>query len=142
MVRKAVPRGREPGPEVGELEAALGRSHALWTRLLADLEAGFGPLAHRWSHSAKTGNWALQLKLAAKQRTLVYLVATGGHVQAAFALGEKACAAARAAALPAAVLEAIERAPRYPEGRGVRLDVRTRRDLPGVLRLAAIKRDH
>jgi hypothetical protein len=37
------------------------------------------------------------------------------------------------------VLDIIERAPRYAEGRGVRLDVRTRKDIENVTALAAIK---
>jgi len=37
------------------------------------------------------------------------------------------------------VLDIIERAPRYPEGRGVWLDVRSRKDVENVKALAAIK---
>jgi hypothetical protein len=62
-----------------------------------------------------------------------------GHFLAAFALGEKACLAARRSGLPAPVLEVIDRAPRYPEGRGVWLEVRTRKDLENVKKLATIK---
>jgi hypothetical protein len=41
-----------------------------------------------------------------------------GRFLASFALGEKAVLAARAAGLPAALLAAVDAAPRYAEGRG------------------------
>jgi hypothetical protein len=37
------------------------------------------------------------------------------------------------------VLAVIDGAPKYAEGRGVRIPVRSKRDLEGVERLAAIK---
>jgi hypothetical protein len=67
------------------------------------------------------------------------MVPCRGYFVAAFALGEQACAAARKSALPTAVLEIIDSAPRYPEGRGVRLEIRSRKDLAHVEELAAIK---
>jgi hypothetical protein len=62
-----------------------------------------------------------------------------GHFRAGFALGEKACRAAGESGLPAKVLEVIEHAPRFAEGRGVWLEVRSRKDVADVLRLAAVK---
>jgi len=59
-----------------------------------------------------------------------------------FALGEKAVAAARAHKLPAAVLKAIESAPKYAEGRGVRLEVRQAREVSALATLAEIKDKH
>jgi hypothetical protein len=58
-----------------------------------------------------------------------------------FALGERAVAAARAAKLSARVLEAIEEAPRYAEGRGVRSRVRDSRYIRTLTRLAHIQRE-
>ena len=47
--------------------------------------------------------------------------------------------AARASKLSKALMKLIDEAPRYPEGTGVRLEVTTRRHLPAVLKLAAVK---
>ena len=41
--------------------------------------------------------------------------------------------------LPTRVLEIIQHAPKYPEGRGVRLEVRNKKDLANVEALASIK---
>jgi hypothetical protein len=70
---------------------------------------------------------------------VVYLAPRRGHFTASFALGEKACAAAKQAGLPASILSIIDDAPRYAEGRGVRIPVHTARDLAGVVTLAALK---
>jgi hypothetical protein len=54
-------------------------------------------------------------------------------------LGDKAVAAANASSLPKSVLEEINGAKRFAEGRGIRLKVTSRRDLVSVQTLAAIK---
>jgi uncharacterized protein DUF3788 len=65
-----------------------------------------------------------------------------GHFLVSFALGEKAVAAAHERKLPAAVVKAIDSSPRYAEGRGVRLEVRTIREVSALVTLAQIKNDH
>jgi Protein of unknown function (DUF3788) len=73
------------------------------------------------------------------RRAIVYMTPRRGHFVASFVLGEKACAAARAARLPPAVMQAIDEAPRYAEGRGIRIPVRTAKDVQTVEALAALK---
>lgn len=130
--------GRSP-PGERELDEVLGRSSALWARLRADIASEFGPLAEKWSFSKTTQHWSLQLKQRKTKRTVLYLIVGQGHFLAAFALGEKACLAARRSGLAAPLLQLIEDAPRYPEGRGVRLEVRSRKDCESAKKLAAIK---
>jgi hypothetical protein len=72
-------------------------------------------------------------------RTILYMIPCRGHFVASFALGEKASAAAHSGGLSPALLELIERAHRFPEGRGVRLEVRTKKDVTSVEQLAAVK---
>lgn len=126
-----------PGPK--EIEKTLGRTAALWTRLHAELSGEFGPLLERWTWNPRTGHWVLQIKRAKGKRTILYLVLCPKHFQAAFALGEKACRAAPGSGLPTEILELIDKARRWPEGRDVRLEVRTRKALDEVMDLARIK---
>jgi hypothetical protein len=67
------------------------------------------------------------------------MVPCPGYFVASFALGERACLATQRSGLPAPVLEIIQHAPKYPEGRGVRLEVRGKKDLANVEKLALIK---
>ena len=129
--------GAVTAPGKRELAGLLGKAGTLWATLHADLCSQFGPLTEKWIFTRKTNHWALQLKQ--KKRTVVYLIPTAGAFRAAFALGEKACAPARESGLPAPVLDLIERAPRYAEGRGVTLEVRTQKDARAVEAVAAVK---
>ena len=109
----------------------------MWAELRADISSKFAPLAEKWSFSGKSHGWILQLRQ--KQRTVLYMVPCPGYFVASFALSEKACQAAHGSRLPARVLEIIQHAPKYPEGRGVRLEVRNKKDLANVEELASIK---
>ncbi len=131
-------RAAPPGKR--DLQNTLGPASPLWAELHAELSSEFPPLTEEWGYSGRAYGWALQLKQ--KKRTVLYLIPCAGHFVAAFALGEKACAAARARGLPKPVLEVIESARRYPEGRGVRLEVRSRKDLANVKELAAVKMEN
>ena len=55
------------------------------------------------------------------------------------ALGEKAVKAAHDAELSAEVLEMIDGATKYAEGRAIRMEIRSKKDLDAVKKLAAVK---
>jgi hypothetical protein len=54
-------------------------------------------------------------------------------------LGEKAVKALRHAELPREVMDAVDSAPRYAEGRGLRLEVRFKKDIDSIRKLARAK---
>lgn len=72
-------------------------------------------------------------------RTILYMTPRRRHFLVGFALGEKAVAAARRSDLPASTLALIAEARKYAEGRALRLEIRTKKDLEVAKRLAAIK---
>ena len=128
-------KSREPLPE--ELDEVLGRAGARWRELVEHLAAEYEPLGADWTFAG--ANWGWSLRLERKKRAILYLTPRRRHFLAGFALGEKAVAAARESGLPDPVLEIIDGARKYAEGRAVRLEVRTRKDLEAVKRLAAVK---
>ena len=81
----------------------------------------------------------MRFRLKHNKRTIVYMTPCRRFFLAGFALGEKAVKAARESTVPAPILAAIEAAPKYAEGRGVRIEVRNKKTLEGVVRLALIK---
>ena len=95
------------------------------------------PTATVWKFS--TG-WSL--RILHKDRVIVYLTPQQDQFLVSLALGEKAVAAARAANLSAPILSIIDDAPRYAEGRGVRIPVRNSRQLTTLARLACIKHEN
>jgi hypothetical protein len=124
-------------PTKAELHSALGDAYASWTSLLALIGERIDPITEVWGFSSASTGWGL--RVVHKKRVILYMTPQQNQFLVSFALGEKAVAAARTAALSASVLKAIEAAPRYAEGRGVRLEVRSSRQLPSLATLAEIK---
>jgi hypothetical protein len=124
-------------PQDEALRATLGRSYSLWLELQERMQARFGPLAIAWGFASRSTGWGLRLRQ--RKRTVLYMTPRTRHFLASFALGEKAVAAAQTAGLSAALLAAIDAAPRYAEGRGLRIEVRKRADVEDVERIAVVK---
>jgi len=93
-----------------------------------------------YSSFADLRSWSLRLRRTA--RVSLYLIPQTEHFLVGVVLGEKAVRAAPDSDLSAAVLELIDKAPRYAEGRGFRLPVATRDDLAAAERLAGLKMSH
>ncbi len=129
--------GKAKQPTDEELTAALGPARPTWDQMLADLAREHGADVQEWnSYSLKAG-WSLRVKR--KERTLVWLGPREGSFIAAFILGDKAMRAARAGKLPQRIVKIMNEAPKYPEGTGIRIPVKTPKDLAAVKKLAAIK---
>ncbi|MFB3909057.1 MAG: DUF3788 family protein [Candidatus Eisenbacteria bacterium] len=129
-------RQAPPGQE--DLAGALGRAAAVWSGIVEGVGAIVPRLSGKWSYGGKAYGWSLALKDG--KRTVLYLIPGKEQVTAAFALNEKACVeAASGEELPEAVRRIVNEARRYPEGRAVRVEVRTKQDVASVLRLAKIK---
>jgi hypothetical protein len=124
-------------PKDAELAATLGKTLAHWNKLRKLIAARYAPLSEDWGFSSKSTGWGLRLKQG--KRTVLYMTPCEGHFLASFALGEKAVQAAHESVLPASVLEVIDSARKHAEGRGVRLGVKTARDVRNAERLAVIK---
>lgn len=124
-------------PRDKDLAATLGRAFAPWNTLRKAIAARFGPLSEEWGFASKNTGWGLRLKQPS--RTVFYMTPCKGHFLASFALGEKAVKAAHESDLPASILDIIDGAKKYVEGRAVRIEVRTARDVRNVEKLAAIK---
>lgn len=128
--------GRSETPTLEELDSVLGPTAAVWHELVEWMETHGAP-EEEWKSSGAKYGWSLRLKQ--KKRNIIYLSPCKGCMRIAFILGDRAVAAARQAHLPKSVLDALEGAPRYPEGTGLRLVVRNERDLPAIEKLAQIK---
>ena len=124
-------------PTQEELRSVLGARYASWTKLLALIADRIGPTTEVWKFTSATAGWGL--RVVHQGRVIVYMTPQPDQFLVSFALGEKAVTAARAAKLHSSIVDAIEAAPRYAEGRGVRIAVRNSRQLAPLARLAQIK---
>ncbi len=129
--------GKTHKPTEEEIAAALGPTASVWNDLVGWFANELGVLDQEWKSTAPKYGWTLVLSL--KKRRIVYLAPCAGCFRAAFVLGNRAVAAARVAGLPKPVLKLLDESPHYAEGTGLRLLVRTAKDLPPVKKLAQIK---
>lgn len=129
--------GKPKKPTDDELAAALGPAKSVWDRLIADLAEENGVDVQEWSSYSRKAGWSLRLKR--KKRTIVWLAPCRGCFRVAFIFGDKAMKAARQCQLPQRVIKILDEALRYPEGTGVRLNVKGDKDIAVLKKLAAIK---
>jgi len=129
--------GKATEPTAAELSSALGTTSMLWHKLVDSLTKQQAGIEQEWHSLKPKYGWTLLLKL--KKRRIVYLGPCAGCFRVAFVLGDKAVAAARTSDLPKSVLKLLDEAPRYAEGTGLRLVVKSAKDLPAIRKLAQIK---
>ncbi len=123
-----------PAPDALKPAGVAGR---LWSDLLAHLAATYPPVATETKALPKAAGW--YVRVARKQRTILYLLPQQDHFLTVFVFGEKATQAVRASGVSAQVIHALDSARPYIEGRSIRLAVRTHEDFATMQALAAIK---
>lgn len=129
--------GKTTKPTRTELAAALGSASVVWDRLLAELAAEHEVNTQEWKCYSPKWGWSLQAKRG--KRTIIWLSPRTGSFEALFIFGGKAMSALHQCRLSKWVVQALNEAKKYPEGTGVRLGVRSLRQLSALKKLAAIK---
>jgi hypothetical protein len=124
-------------PDARELADSLGRAGPLWEELVRHVCEKYPPVTEAWNHGGDKFGWSLRLKR--KDRILLYMTPQLGQFLLGVVFGEPAAERAHEEGLPEEVLELIDGAPRYGEGRGIRLPIRTEDDLETAMTLAALK---
>ncbi len=117
-------------PTSGELARVLGPSEELWYHLISQMEAGYGPLSEAWSFAGAKYGWSLRLKQ--KKRTVLYLIPQMDSFLVGIVLGDRALSLLRRDDLNPETVLLIDEAPRYGEGTGFRIPVRSLADCADV----------
>jgi hypothetical protein len=129
--------GQRTPPTVEEVLEALGPTASAWSELVGWLAQEHGVEDAEWkSYSPKFG-WSCKLKL--KNRTILHLGPQRGNFLVMVIFGDRALKAARESDLSKGLRKALDEAPRYTEGTGLRILVKSPRDLAGIKKLAVIK---
>jgi hypothetical protein len=124
-------------PGTAELDAVLGPVAGLWEHLVAHVEAEYPPITPLWNFGGAKYGWSLRLKR--RDRILLYMTPQHGSFLLGVVLGESAAKVAHGSGLPERVLTLIDEAPRYSEGRGIRMVVSADADLAVARTLASLK---
>lgn len=124
---------KTPKPTSARLSKVLGARAGYWKELKRHVP---GPTVEEWKHYGK-GGWTL--KLFRGRRNLLFLSARKGYFYVSFVFGDTAVAAAEQSDLPAALVEQLVTARKYAEGRGIRIAVKSRKDLEHAKGLLDLK---
>jgi hypothetical protein len=130
---------RSAKPDDSAMSTALGRTKRHWDDLAGYVAEAAPEAKPEWRHYGKKNGWVFVVR--GKRSALMYMIPHEKYFTASFAYKGEAAQAATESDLPAAVIEMIRKAPKYPEGRAVRMDVKSAADLTIVKRLLVIKRD-
>lgn len=128
-------QARRPTP--ARLAGVLGRGAAHWDALVEHAQEKHGPVEEVWNYGGAKWGWSFRLRQ--KKRNLLYLTPLEGRFLVGTALGGKPRDALLAGRLAAATRKLLEDAPHYAEGYGVRLEVRSQKDLASVKKILAAK---
>ena len=128
---------RSHEPTDRELREALGKTYEIWARLIEAVAERISPLSQVWGFTSKSTGWGLRLRSG--DRIILYMTPQAGEFLVSFALGERAVDAAHRLRLPVPLLRSIDAAPRYAEGRGLRLAVSSNSQVAALAKLAQIK---
>jgi len=129
--------GKTAQPTAREVAAALGPSITAGKELLDWLGEEQHVTGQEWNSFSPKYGWTLKMKL--KRRTILHLSPCDQCFRVMFILSARAVEAARTSNLPKAVLKALDEAPRYPEGTGLRFVISEAKDLAAIRQLALVK---
>jgi len=124
-------------PDDQALVRALGKTYPLWAEIEKHIATTLGKSVEEWKYYGLKSGWTM--KTLYKKRNLFFFTACEGYFRIAFVFGDRAVAEILKSDLPKAVIEEITNAKKYAEGRGIRIDVKTRRDVESVKKLIAFK---
>jgi hypothetical protein len=127
--------GKKP-PSDADLATALGPLKPLWDQLTDGIFEELGLTGREWKSYGVKHGWSLRLQRG--KRNIVHVAPCQGCVRVLLILGDRAVKVARDGGGPA-IKKLLDDAPRYPEGTGIRLEVRGPKLVPAVRRLARIK---
>lgn len=124
-------------PNDDELSAMLASKAGLWKQLVSEVFRLYAPVEQLWNYGGTKYGWSMRLKR--KDRTVLYLIPQVGYFLVGIVLGERAVKAAHQCGVPQAVLDMIDAARPYAEGRGIRLPINDNEDVEVILKLTAVK---
>jgi hypothetical protein len=123
-------------PNDDEVKETVGSTAPLWFGLIDYLNQQLGATGQEWTWYKKVGWSSYVIK---KKRRIVYLLPSDGYFTASFVFGGKAVQAINESSLPKEIIDEMNDAPKYGEGRPLRVQVHDEKDLQHVQTLSQIK---
>jgi hypothetical protein len=119
------------------LAKAIGKQYQLWTEIAEYVVEKYPKAIKEWKYPGAKYGWSFRLK--DKKRNIIYMGPREDHIMVAFAFRDKSVDAVQDSSLPQSIKDELRDAKKYPEGRGIRLQVRNKADVSNIKTLVDIK---
>ncbi|MFC1563679.1 DUF3788 family protein [candidate division KSB1 bacterium] len=126
-------------PDEKKLLSALGDKGDLWKEIIGFINDEYDNIREEWKFYGAKYGW--QLKVFYKKRNILFMLPNNNDFMIAFVLSDKAVAAVEESSLPEELKNALRNEKKYMEGRGARIEVKTKDDVEIVKSLVKIKLD-
>ena len=124
-------------PDEQKLVEALQNTYKLWEEIRKYIRSEFGETVEEWKYYNSKSGWIL--KSFYKKRNLFFFTPCEEYFRISFAYGEKAVTEIEKSNLPDKIIEEIKNARKYMEGKGLRVEVKNRKDVDIIKKLVDIK---
>ncbi len=130
-------KSKKPGET--ELKKALGKTFPYWKSLEEFTLKNEPSAKNEWKFSGAKFGWSF--RISDKKRVIIYLLPRDGFFKTAFVFGGKAYEEVMASNVSDEIKKELKAAKPYAEGRGIRLEVRTKSIINDLKTLIKIKLD-
>lgn len=124
-------------PDDRQLALVLGKKSPFWEAIKQHIAQKHGDFTEEWKFYNTKSGWTLKVLL--KKRNLFFFVPMQGGFRLAFVFGDKAVSAVEHSDLPQTIKNELRHARKYAEGRGIRIEVKSQKDIEHVKKLIDIK---
>ena len=124
-------------PADKDLSEVLGSSYKNWEEIKKFLNEEFGSVVEDWKFYGQKYGWALKMLL--KKRNLFFFVPGNNKFKIAFIFGDKAVSVVEKTDLPKELIEELKNAKKYMEGRGLSIEMKSKKQVDIIKKLVRIK---
>jgi hypothetical protein len=124
-------------PDDGHLARVLGKNVTFWEAIKQHIAQKHGEATEEWKFYNTKSGWTMKVLL--KKRNLFFFTPLQGFFRLAFVFGDKAVAAVERSDLPEDIKNELKNARKYVEGRGLRIEVKSQKEVEHVKKLIDIK---
>lgn len=127
-------------PDGRTVQKALGEAGGFWLELRKYVQENYGPAIEEWKYYGLKSGWTM--RMLSNKRNLFFFTVIDKGFRLSFVFGDRAVDAIGRSDLPRSIIDEVMNAQKYPEGRGLRIEVKDRRLAAAVKTLIKIKAEN
>ncbi len=127
-------------PTSEDLKKALGDTFELWMALSDFTQTSKPGSFEEWTYSSEKYGWSFRIR--DKKRVLIYLLPRDKFFKVAFVFGQNATDEILHTKISQTIIQELNTAKVYAEGRGIRIDVKEKSIMNDIKELIRIKIKH